>query len=135
MDYIYADFQQIKKWFNFHFFLIQSLDRFSLGYSFRSFFPNHVYTEKSKPGADRDRILPYLFCFMTLVLFLHTIVFIHISPSGRTPEFTVDDASLTQFSYTKSNYTLSYNLALNISIRNPNKRSSLEYRGIQVIAY
>ncbi|KAF7804237.1 NDR1/HIN1-like protein 10 [Senna tora] len=44
-------------------------------------------------------------------------------------KFHVTDASLTQFDYT--NNTLHYNLALNITIRNPNRRLGIYYDSIE----
>ncbi|XP_009374728.2 NDR1/HIN1-like protein 10 [Pyrus x bretschneideri] len=41
---------------------------------------------------------------------------------------------LTQFNFTDTDNTLNYNLALNITIRNPNKRVGIYYRRIQVFA-
>ncbi|XP_062020800.1 NDR1/HIN1-like protein 10 [Rosa rugosa] len=52
----------------------------------------------------------------------------------QEPKFTITDASLTQFNFNKTNNTLNYNLAINITIRNPNKRVGIYYRRIQVIA-
>ncbi|QCE05148.1 NDR1/HIN1-like protein 3 [Vigna unguiculata] len=47
-------------------------------------------------------------------------------------KFHVTDASLTRFTY--SNNTLHYNLALNVSIRNPNKRVGVYYDQIEAVA-
>ncbi|XP_004497666.1 NDR1/HIN1-like protein 10 [Cicer arietinum] len=49
-------------------------------------------------------------------------------------KFTVTDASLSQFNFTNNN-TLHYNLALNISIRNPNKRVGIYYDNIETLAF
>lgn len=40
-----------------------------------------------------------------------------------------------QFFYTKTNYTLTYNLTLNITLTNPNQVTSLDYSGIQLMPY
>ncbi|KAB1222554.1 Protein YLS9 [Morella rubra] len=50
-------------------------------------------------------------------------------------KFYVTDASLTQFNYTSNDNTLHYNLALNVSIRNPNKRIGIYYDRIEANAY
>lgn len=54
----------------------------------------------------------------------------------RDPKFTVTDATLTQFNLTNHNKTctLDYNLALNITIINPNKNAGIFYGEIQVMA-
>ncbi|CAM8962688.1 unnamed protein product [Rhodiola kirilowii] len=48
-------------------------------------------------------------------------------------KFHVTDATLTEF--TLSNNTLKYNLALNLTARNPNKRIGVYYEKIEVRAY
>lgn len=49
-------------------------------------------------------------------------------------KFHVTDASLTQFNFGTNN-TLHYNLALNISVRNPNKRIGFYYDSFEANAY
>ncbi|KAF5473490.1 hypothetical protein F2P56_010098 [Juglans regia] len=49
-------------------------------------------------------------------------------------KFHVTDASLTQFNFTADN-TLQYNLALNITVRNPNKKIGVYYELISVRAH
>lgn len=46
----------------------------------------------------------------------------------------VTDATLTQFNYTNNNSNLNYNLALNITIRNPNRRLGIYYDSIEARA-
>ncbi|GLT24901.1 hypothetical protein SLA2020_000630 [Shorea laevis] len=48
-------------------------------------------------------------------------------------KFSVTDASLTEFNL--SNNTLNYNLALNITVRNPNKKIGIYYDRIEANAY
>ncbi|XP_009599460.1 NDR1/HIN1-like protein 10 [Nicotiana tomentosiformis] len=48
--------------------------------------------------------------------------------------FHVADASLTQFDLSTKNNTLYYDLALNVSIRNPNKRIGIYYDSIEARA-
>jgi hypothetical protein len=52
-------------------------------------------------------------------------------------KFHVTEASLTQFNYTAAaaNNTLNYKLALNITLRNSNKRVGIYYDRIEAIAY
>jgi len=49
-------------------------------------------------------------------------------------KFTVTDASLTQFNF-KNNITLHYDLALNIMIRNPNRRVGIYYDNIETLVF
>ncbi|XP_031103536.1 NDR1/HIN1-like protein 3 [Ipomoea triloba] len=49
-------------------------------------------------------------------------------------KFYVDDAALSQFDFSAANNTLLYNLALNMSIRNPNKRIGIYYDVIEARA-
>nr|POF19603.1 ndr1/hin1-like protein 10 [Quercus suber] len=50
-------------------------------------------------------------------------------------EFKVTDASLTQFDFNTNNNTLNYNLALNITLRNSNKKVGIYYRRVEAIAF
>ncbi|KAI5351811.1 hypothetical protein L3X38_004702 [Prunus dulcis] len=53
----------------------------------------------------------------------------------QEPEFSVTNAFLTQFTFdTATDQNLHYNLTLDITIRNPNKRVGIEYRDIQATA-
>lgn len=49
-------------------------------------------------------------------------------------KFHVTDATLTQFSYEGNNSTLYYDLALNVTVRNPNKRLGIYYDRIEARA-
>ncbi|KAF3782001.1 YLS9 protein [Nymphaea thermarum] len=49
-------------------------------------------------------------------------------------KFYVEDASLTQFNLTNAN-TLHYDLKLNVSIRNPNKKIGIDYDELDAAAY
>ncbi|KAE8022932.1 hypothetical protein FH972_008691 [Carpinus fangiana] len=53
----------------------------------------------------------------------------------RKVKFRVTDASLTQFNFSIADNTHHYNLALNISVRNPNKRIGIYYDSIEANAY
>lgn len=50
-------------------------------------------------------------------------------------KFYADDAQLTQFEFSTTNNTLYYNLALNMTIRNPNKRLGIYYDSIEARAF
>jgi len=50
-------------------------------------------------------------------------------------KFHVTDASLTQFNFTTNDTLLNYNLALNITVRNPNKRIGIYYDRIDARAF
>ncbi|XP_061343749.1 NDR1/HIN1-like protein 10 [Gastrolobium bilobum] len=60
------------------------------------------------------------------------IFFTIISPSNL--KFYVTEASLTQFNLTNNN-NLYYNYKVNITVRNPNKKVIVDYRGITAIAW
>jgi hypothetical protein len=54
----------------------------------------------------------------------------------RNVKFYVTEASLTQFNFTAGkNTTLHYNLALNMSVRNSNKKFGIHYDTIEATAY
>nr|XP_011466486.1 PREDICTED: protein YLS9-like [Fragaria vesca subsp. vesca] len=63
------------------------------------------------------------------------IFFIWVIVLPRNPKITITDARLTQFNFTNTatNSTLYYNLAFNLTIRNPNKKLGISYRRIRVI--
>ncbi|CAH9079907.1 unnamed protein product [Cuscuta europaea] len=50
-------------------------------------------------------------------------------------KFYVDEATLTQFDLPPTNNTLHYDLAVNMSIRNPNKRIGVYYDSIEASAF
>ncbi|XP_028946844.1 NDR1/HIN1-like protein 10 [Malus domestica] len=53
----------------------------------------------------------------------------------KCPDFTMSGAYLSEFNYTESNRTLSYNLALNITLTNPKKKLFHALIDIKVGAY
>ncbi|XP_048432409.1 NDR1/HIN1-like protein 10 [Pyrus x bretschneideri] len=69
------------------------------------------------------------FLCLCLTTFIFWLIFL-----PKEPKFTVSDASLSRFNFTNTDNTLYYNLALNVTIRNPNKRVGIYYRRIQVFA-
>nr|GLL46100.1 NDR1/HIN1-Like protein 3-like [Ipomoea trifida] len=50
-------------------------------------------------------------------------------------KFYVDDAALTQFDLSTTNSSLYYNLALNFTVRNPNKRIGIYYDHFEASAF
>ncbi|XP_021892541.1 NDR1/HIN1-like protein 10 [Carica papaya] len=61
------------------------------------------------------------------------IVWLIFRPINKV-KFHVTDVSLTQFNLTNSN-TIHYDLALNISVRNPNKKIAVHYDRIEARAF
>ena len=51
----------------------------------------------------------------------------------QEPKFTITNATLTQFNFNSFNNTLNYNLALNMTIRNPNKRVGIYLKSLETI--
>ncbi|XP_054785750.1 NDR1/HIN1-like protein 10 [Prosopis cineraria] len=71
---------------------------------------------------------------LTIVVVVGLAVFLFwLIVRPNAVKFHVTDASLTQFNYT-SNNTLFYNLSLNITARNPNRRLGLYYDKIRASA-
>ncbi|PQP95145.1 hypothetical protein Pyn_10577 [Prunus yedoensis var. nudiflora] len=75
--------------------------------------------------------------FLLFLAGAYTLFFIPMRMTGYTnPKFSVNGAYLNRFNnYTKINHTLSYNLLLNITLTNPNKKIDFEWSDTQVIAY
>ncbi|KAG8376821.1 hypothetical protein BUALT_Bualt09G0103700 [Buddleja alternifolia] len=74
------------------------------------------------------QILCTLLVIVGIVVFICWLIF-----RPNTVKFHVSDASLTQFNL--NNNTLHYNLALNLTIRNPNKRIGIYYDAIEARAF
>lgn len=74
-----------------------------------------------------------LFCCAT-ILFLIFLFIYYLIVVPRSLEFYISDASLTQFNYNPTNYTLLYNLSLIVTIKNPNKNIKIRYNYIGVEA-
>ncbi|CAL5194311.1 unnamed protein product [Lathyrus oleraceus] len=87
---------------------------------------------------DRSRS-SYLFSFfwrllITLIVLFGLIIFIfYLILLPRPFKFYVTNAQLTQFDYT--NNTLHYNMVLNFTAHNPNKRLSIYYDKVQAQAF
>ncbi|TQD99714.1 hypothetical protein C1H46_014643 [Malus baccata] len=98
-----------------------------------------ISATKSSPLSACDKIFWVLMLALFLIAFALLIglrVSSEISSSGyKCPDFTINGAHLTQFNYTGSNRTLSYNLALNITLTNPKKKLFLELIDVKVSAY
>ncbi|XP_009352314.2 NDR1/HIN1-like protein 10 [Pyrus x bretschneideri] len=98
-----------------------------------------ISATKSTPLSACDQIFWVLMLALLLIAFALLIglrVSPEISSSGyKCPDFTVNGAHLTQFDYTESNRTLSYNLALNITLTNPKKKLFLGLIDVKVSAY
>ncbi|KAK9068550.1 hypothetical protein SSX86_012665 [Deinandra increscens subsp. villosa] len=82
-------------------------------------------------------------CILNLICELLITVAIFISVIGlllwfifrpNVPKFHVDDVTLTQFTLSPANDTLFYNLAVNLTFRNPNRRLGIYYEQIQADA-
>ncbi|CAN6691483.1 unnamed protein product [Malus baccata var. baccata] len=74
-----------------------------------------------------------ILAFLGVIAFsFYSLIWLCVLPNE--PKITITDASLTQFDFAAGrNNILNYNLALNFTIRNSNKRAGIDYRGIQVI--
>ncbi|KAK7378848.1 hypothetical protein VNO80_04296 [Phaseolus coccineus] len=53
----------------------------------------------------------------------------------RSFKFHVTEADLTQFEYNTNNNTLHYNMVLNFTARNPNKKLSIYYDKVEALAF
>ncbi|KAG7958337.1 hypothetical protein I3843_10G016300 [Carya illinoinensis] len=71
---------------------------------------------------------------VAIVVGLAVLIFWLIFRPNRV-KFHVTDASLTQFNFTTNNNTLHYNLSVDISVRNPNKKIGIYYDRIEARAY
>ncbi|KAI9121949.1 hypothetical protein K1719_007039 [Acacia pycnantha] len=73
-----------------------------------------------------------LLCTIIVIVGIAVLVFwLLVRPSKV--KFHVTDASLTEFNYTNDG-TLHYNLALNMTIRNPNRRLGIYYDNVEARA-
>ena len=76
-------------------------------------------------------ICQILFTILIVVGLLVLVLWLVFRPN--TVKFYASDAQLTEFNI--NNNTLHYNLALNLTIRNPNKRIGIYYDKIEANAY
>lgn len=81
----------------------------------------------------------YFWCFYCSIFAIviggifYTIIFLIIFHPSNV-KFYVTDASVTNFNFT-NNSTLYFDLAMNITVRNPNNRIAVDYRRVTVIGY
>ncbi|KAL5067598.1 hypothetical protein RYX36_018485 [Vicia faba] len=69
---------------------------------------------------------------VTIVLIVALIVFVlFLIVQPQSFKFSVKEAKLTQFNYTTKTNTLHYNLVLNFTARNPNKKLNIYYDAIK----
>lgn len=85
-------------------------------------------------GCIFDCILGIICKILTTIIVIVVIVgllfWLIVRPNVL--KFHVTDAALNQFSY--ANNTLRYDLALNISVRNPNRRVGIYYDSVEAVA-
>uniref|UniRef100_A0A5B6ZC98 Late embryogenesis abundant protein LEA-2 subgroup domain-containing protein n=1 Tax=Davidia involucrata TaxID=16924 RepID=A0A5B6ZC98_DAVIN len=73
---------------------------------------------------------------LTVVVILGIAIFVFwLIFRPNKVKFHVTDASLTEFNHSTTTNTLSYNLALNMTVRNPNKRIGIYYDRIEARAF
>ena len=75
------------------------------------------------------RIIATIIILVAIVGFLLWLI---VRPNAL--KFTVTDASLTQFNFTNNN-TLQYDLSVNLTIRNPNRRVGAYYNDIEMLSF
>ncbi|CAJ1967242.1 unnamed protein product [Sphenostylis stenocarpa] len=75
----------------------------------------------------------WIFVVLIIILVMLVILVLYIIITPRSFRFHVTDARLTQFEYT-ANSTLRYNLVLNITASNPNKKLKIYYDVVQAHA-
>ncbi|GMN39416.1 hypothetical protein TIFTF001_008645 [Ficus carica] len=87
---------------------------------------------------DTANCLSSTLCCAVILFIFSLVIFAIVINSPKELNFTIADASLTRFNFvtanTNTNNTLFYSMALNITIRNPNKKGGLYYDRFQVIA-
>nr|XP_043634070.1 NDR1/HIN1-like protein 3 [Erigeron canadensis] len=72
---------------------------------------------------------------ITIIVFIGILVLVlWLVYRPNMPKFHVNEAALTQFTLSPNNNTLYYNLAVNMTFRNPNKRIGLYYDRIEARA-
>lgn len=104
--------------------------------------------EQQRPRRHRGRnccscFFSFLWkALLAIILFL-VIVFLifYLIVQPRAFKFHVTDAKLTQFNYTttnnnnSNNHLLRYNLVLNFTARNPNKKLNIYYDEVEAVAF
>lgn len=77
-------------------------------------------------------IFKIVFTILIIVGLAVLVVWLILRPNNL--KFHVTDASLTEFNFNTTN-TLQYNMALNLTVRNPNKRVGIYYDTIEANVY
>ncbi|KAF5473929.1 hypothetical protein F2P56_005876 [Juglans regia] len=78
-------------------------------------------------------IFKIVFAVIVMIGLAALVIWLILRPNNL--KFHVTDAALTQFNLSTTNNMLQYNLALNVTVRNPNKRIGIYYDTIQANAY
>lgn len=81
-----------------------------------------------------SRVLWILLCTIIILASLIILV-IYIVITPRSFKFHVNQAKLTQFNFTDNNSTLNYNLVLNFTAQNPNKKLKIYYDVVEANAF
>ncbi|KAL8246423.1 hypothetical protein R6Q59_007639 [Mikania micrantha] len=103
-----------------------------------------------RPGGGGGSCNPFSWCFscicgcifnlicqilITILVILGIVVLVFwLIFRPNAPKFHVNDAQLTQFTLSPDNNTLYYNLAVNMTFRNPNRRIGIYYDRIEARA-
>ncbi|KAK7392673.1 hypothetical protein VNO78_21117 [Psophocarpus tetragonolobus] len=75
----------------------------------------------------------WIILVLIIILVMVVILVLYIVIQPRSFKFHVTEATLSQFNYTANDNTLRYNLVLNFTARNPNKKLNFYYD--QVVAH
>ena len=110
---------------------------------------NGAYYGPAIPPAEQPRYRPHrerscccclfgilwkiLVALIVLVGLAVLIFWLVVQP--RSFKFHVTEADLTQFDYYTNNNTLHYNMVLNFTARNPNKKLSIYYDKVEALAF
>uniref|UniRef100_A0A2P2MTK6 Late embryogenesis abundant protein LEA-2 subgroup domain-containing protein n=1 Tax=Rhizophora mucronata TaxID=61149 RepID=A0A2P2MTK6_RHIMU len=98
--------------------------------------PNNYHHHGRRSGCCGCCLFNFLFKLIITVIVIIGIAILVLWLVFRPNKlkFHVTDATLTQFNFTTNN-KLQYNLALNITVRNPNKRIGIYYDRIDATAF
>ncbi|KAI3798322.1 hypothetical protein L1987_33593 [Smallanthus sonchifolius] len=83
-------------------------------------------------GCVFNLICQILITILVILGILVLVFWLIFRPNA--PKFHVNDATLTQFTLSPTNNTLYYNLAVNMTFRNPNRRIGIYYDKIEANA-
>nr|XP_043632899.1 NDR1/HIN1-like protein 3 [Erigeron canadensis] len=112
--------------------------------------PSRKTRSYNRPGRGGGGCNPFSWCFsclcgcifnlicqiiITILVLLGIAVLVFwLIFRPNAPKFHVTDATLTEFTLSPNNNTLYYNLAVNMTFRNPNKRIGIYYDKIEANA-